>query len=161
MDINAPAVSRGAIPRWLAIAISAVTVLSASIGLGTRAAPAATVVVTTTSVLGWSPGVARNVPLSVPLGVYFNRAMDRASVERAWSLSPSVAGTFRWSGTSVSFRPARALRPGSIYRLSIGATARSTTGVPLGATFSVRFATGDALRVVSYSPRNGTQGVPA
>ncbi len=148
-----------AIPRRLALALSALALLSGAAGWGVQPAPAATL--GATAVLGWSPGVARNVPLTVPLTVYFNRAMDRASVQRAWSISPAVAGSFRWGSTSVSFRPAHALRAASVYRLSVGTTARSTTGVPLGSPFAVQFSTGDALRVTSYSPRDGTRAVPA
>ncbi len=112
------------------------------------------------AVLGWSPGVERGVPPGVPLTVYFNQPMDRASAERAWRLSPRVSGTFRWSGTALTYLPTRSLRPGTAYRLSIAASARGMTGSP-ATPFSVRFSTGDALRVVSYSPWNGTQGVPS
>jgi uncharacterized protein YfaS (alpha-2-macroglobulin family) len=118
-------------------------------------------------VLGWSPGVGRNVPPAAPITVYFNQAMDRASVERAWHLSPGLAGRFTWpagrpqdAGTAVTFTPAHPLRTGAYYRLTLDRTARSATGTPLE-PFSVAFSTGDALQVTSYSPWNGTKAVPA
>ncbi|MBV9282527.1 MAG: Ig-like domain-containing protein, partial [Chloroflexi bacterium] len=84
--------------------------------LAPRPAPAAGLPATV--VLGWSPGVTRDVPLSGPLTVYFNRVMDPTSVERAWRLSPAVAGTFSASENAVTFTPATPLRPGSSYRLT-------------------------------------------
>src|SRR5690348_1899645 len=51
-----------------------------------------------TAVLGWSPGVARGVPVQAPITIYFNRPMDRASVTRAWTLTPTVPGRLTWGG---------------------------------------------------------------
>jgi uncharacterized protein YfaS (alpha-2-macroglobulin family) len=149
---------RGFLSR-LVLALSVSALLAAAAGWEAQPVPAATP--GATAILGWSPGVGRNVPLTTPLTVYFNRAMDRLSVERAWSISPAVAGSFQWSDASVSFRPARPLAAGLTYRVSIGTAAQSTTGVPLAQPFAVQFSTGDALRVTSYSPWNGTRGVPA
>src|SRR5579859_1537980 len=113
-----------------------------------------------TIVLGWRPGMGSNVPIGASLSVTFNRVMDRASVEAAWRLVPIAHGSFSWSGTTLSFHPAPALRPTSSYRLSIGGTARSAGGSSL-APFAVTFSTGDRLRVRSYSPGDGSTGVPA
>lgn len=159
MHVALGAVPARVIRRQFVPAVSALALIVGATGWGVQAAPAAAL--GATAVLGWSPGVTRNVPLTVPLTVYFNRAMDRASTEGAWSISPAVAGSFQWGGTSLSFRPAGPLRAGAVYRITMATTARSTTGVPLGAPFSVQFTTGDALRVTSYSPRNGSRAVPA
>lgn len=140
--------------------MAAVGVLALSVGgLAPHLAPAAGV--TPTSVLGWGSGVARDLPPAVPITVYFNRAMDRAAVRRAWRLSPAVRGSFHWGATSVSFRPAHSFRAGTVYRLSVGVGARSLSGIPLGSPFTARFSTGDALRVTHISPWTGTQQVPA
>ncbi len=112
-----------------------------------------------TIVLGWTPGVSRGVPLRAPLTVYFSRVMDRASVLQAWRLTPSVPGSFSWAGTSTTFTPSVSLRPGAYYRLTVGASARAANGVALAGPFSVAFSTGDALKVSSVTPLNGTQGV--
>lgn len=118
------------------------------------------------AVLGWSPGIARNVPLTGPLTVYFNRTMDRASVEHAWHLTPRVPGTFRyssqgiWQDTSVTFVPSRPLTAGAYYRLVIGQGARDRQGTPLQHPFSLTFSTGDALKAERLSPAPGTTDVP-
>jgi Bacterial Ig-like domain len=80
------------------------------------------------SILGWTPGVTRDVPLSAPLTVFFSRGMNRSSVERSWHLTPAVRGAFSWARTSVSFRPRSPLSAGQYYRLSVGRKARDDQG---------------------------------
>ncbi|MBV9282761.1 MAG: Ig-like domain-containing protein, partial [Chloroflexi bacterium] len=146
---------------WLAVALVAALVVGGAagglIGLRTTATP---VSAAPAAVIGWEPGVTRGVPLAGPLTVFFSRGMDRASVQRAWHLSPAAAGTFSWTDTSVSFRPARPLRAGSYYRLAIGPAARDDQHRPLQNPLAVSFTTGDALRVESTTPAAGTQAVP-
>ncbi len=101
------------------------------------------------------------MPLHAPLTVYFSRVMDRLSVARAWRLTPSVPGTFRWTGTSTTFTPAVSLRSGAYYRLTVYSSARAENGVALSRAFSVAFSMGDALRIQSFTPANGTAGVAA
>jgi Bacterial Ig-like domain len=101
------------------------------------------------------------VPLHAPLTVYFSRVMDRLSVARAWRLTPSVPGTFRWTGTSTTFTPAVSLRSGAYYRLTVYSSARAENGVALSRAFSVTFSTGDTPRIQSFTPANGTAGVAA
>jgi alpha-2-macroglobulin len=131
--------------------------------------------VSSTAVLGWSPGLGRDAPPDAPITVIFNRPMNQASVERAWHLSPAVAGSFRWTGqastagashytgaltgTSVTFLATHPLRNGSYYRLIIDGSAQSANGIGLVNPFSVAFTTGDALRVVSFTPASGTQKI--
>lgn len=76
-------------PRW---SVTCLVILSAALssavglaprvapaaGLTARAAPAAGLVAP--DVLGWSPGMTRAAPTAGPLVIYFNRAMDQASV---------------------------------------------------------------------------------
>ncbi|MGH2449167.1 MAG: Ig-like domain-containing protein [Chloroflexota bacterium] len=111
-------------------------------------------------VIGWQPGVSAGVSPDSSLSLLFNQPMNQASVESAWHLAPSTAGTFHWNDSTVTFRPSGQLRPGTVYRLSIAASARARTGAFLGQSYSLRFTTSDALRVSSVSPARGTTQVP-
>jgi len=146
-------------PRWSVTCLVILSVaLSSAAGLAPRAAPAAGLAAP--DVLGWSPGMTRAAPTAGPLVIYFNRAMDQGSVERAWRLTPAVAGHFAWRGMSVFFQPSRPLRAGMYYRLSIGQEAHDAQGRPMPRAFSLAFTTGDPLRVQDVTPGNGTAGVP-
>jgi uncharacterized protein YfaS (alpha-2-macroglobulin family) len=140
------------------VVMMAVITAAASGNVFPRSAHA--VAIAPTIILGWSPGVSRDVPLHAPLTVYFSRVMDRPSVARAWRLTPSMRGSLSWAGTSVTFTPSVPLRPGAYYRLRIDASARAGSGVALAVPFSVAFSTGDALKVQSFTPTGGTTGVP-
>lgn len=113
------------------------------------------------SVIGWDPGITRGVPLGGPITVYFNRDMDHNSVEKAWKLTPRELGSFHWSGTAVSFRPAAPFDPGSYYRLKIGRSALDDQKRPLSRPFSIVFATGDAVKVTGETPADGATNVPS
>ncbi|HEX8919432.1 MAG TPA: Ig-like domain-containing protein, partial [Chloroflexota bacterium] len=152
-DGRSHTISHRALRTAFSLAILASTALAGTAPVLSAAAPS-------TNVLGWLPGVGSNVPLGASLSVTFNRAMNRASVEAAWHLVPTARGAFSWSGSTLNFRPAPALRPMSSYHLSIGGTARSADGIAV-APFTVTFSTGDRLRVRTFSPGNGATGVPA
>lgn len=109
-------------------------------------------------VLGWSPGVAQAVPLESALVVYFNRPMDRTSLDRSFRLVPSVPGRVTAGTSSVTFHPSTQLRPSTTYRLSIrGASSADGLVAPV---FSARFTTGELLRILRVTPGAGTQEVP-
>jgi uncharacterized protein YfaS (alpha-2-macroglobulin family) len=71
-----------------------------------------------------------------------------------------MQGSFSWSGTALTFRPAALLQPGRDYRLTIDAAARSVQGVPLAQPFAASFSVGHRLKILSYSPLKGTTDVP-
>jgi len=144
----------GAVPvaRWILAATCSIAVLLTAVP-----APAASA--SGPIVLGWSPGVAAGLPLDMPITVYFNRPMDQASLQTSWRLRPAASGVFSVSSTSITFRPRHPLKTGASYLLSLNNTAHSTTGSAL-VPFAARFTTGDALRVVHYSPFQGTTNVP-
>jgi len=119
-----------------------------------------TAVDTSASILGWSPGITRSIPLSAPLSVFFTRSVNHGSVERSWSLTPKTPGTFHWAATTLSFMPARELRPGTYYRLSVGHRAQDEGGRTLSNALDVAFSTGDPLKVLSVTPGDSTTDVP-
>ncbi len=101
-------------------------------------APRVTAVNPVGGAMGVSPGTAVSVSFSEP--------MDTASAQAALTLVRStdgaaVAGTYAWSGTTLTFRPAAALAEGTAYTARLAATARDLAGNPLPSGGSVRFTT--------------------
>jgi alpha-2-macroglobulin len=99
------------------------------------------------------------MPPAAPITIYFNRPMNQASLSAAWRLTPSLPGTFRHGPASLTFVPSHTFRSTTRYHLSLSSLARSASGLPL-TPFSVNFITGDALRILHFSPASGTHGVP-
>ncbi|HCG03218.1 MAG TPA: hypothetical protein DEV93_22105, partial [Chloroflexi bacterium] len=101
---------------WIFASIALLVVaggIGGALGLRATATPVAAAPAT---ILGWEPGIAAGVPLAGPLTVFFSGVLDRGSVERAWKISPKVAGTFSWTSNSLSFRPDVPFHAGSYYR---------------------------------------------
>ena len=73
-----------------------------------------------------------------PISVTFSKEMDRDSVERTFSTSPALEGTFSWSENTVTFTP-------SFYPLTyemtvtVGTGARDASGVPLSEPVSFSY----------------------
>ncbi|HEX8834846.1 MAG TPA: S8 family serine peptidase, partial [Abditibacteriaceae bacterium] len=65
--------------------------------------------------------------------VKFNKPVNPASVQSAWSISPAVTGAFAWTNNNqtVTFTPGTALPAGSSYLVRIKGNATSATGVTL------------------------------
>jgi Tol biopolymer transport system component len=53
------------------------------------------------------------------IGITFNKAVDAASLEKAFSISPEVDGAFAWDDNTVWFNPARPLTPNTAYQVRI------------------------------------------
>jgi hypothetical protein len=148
---------RRSIPGGIGIAAVLTLLLSGCLGQGsgTSSVPAAPAMI-----LGWSPGITQGVPLSAPLTVFFSRAVDHASVQRAFHVSPTVTGAYRWSALSVSFQPSTPLKAGSTYRFSLAPGALDDQHRRLRNSLSVNFTTGSTLQVQSATPSTGTRQVP-
>ncbi len=86
-----------------------------------------------------SVGVARGTDVTVT----FSEAMDRASAEAAFSLTPTATGTFSWNGNAMTFRPSASLAGGTQYtaRVGTGAKDAAVPGNPLAAEKSWSFTT--------------------
>lgn len=90
----------------------------------------------------------------------FDRAMNRASVEAALSISPAVAGSIEWpDARTVRFIPTQSLQRAALYDLVLGQQARAEDGAPLNSAYQFRFATAGYLEVAQVIPANGTQEV--
>ncbi|MEI6502779.1 MAG: Ig-like domain-containing protein, partial [Armatimonadota bacterium] len=121
-------------------------------------------------VIGMTP-VGNAATLSSKVTVTFDRAMDRASAQAAFSLrfAPAlglaasepvpapdldVAGSFSWNsaGTVLTFTPARWLQANTGYLITLAKTAVSAAGAPLASDYSSAFATANSLQILSATP---------
>lgn len=84
---------------------------------------------------------ATGVSVSTTISVTFSEEMDHSSVETAFTTNPSVAGTFSWNGTVVSFAPSQSLNEATYYTVTISANARSSNGLNLAADYVFGFTT--------------------
>src|SRR5262245_43871210 len=99
----------------------------------------------------------------------FDRPMDRASVESAFSLVPAVAGAtpvqggaFEWADArTLRFRPAQPLPRASLYDVALSQGARAQDGAPLNGAYQFRFSTTGFLEVGQVIPAEGVQDVQA
>jgi len=97
------------------------------------------------------------VPLLGPLTLYFNQAMDRASVEGALRLDPAITGKYQWlDDASVSFIPDAALQPGAKVTVQVDQAARGKNGLALPAPVRLTFRSADYLRTTERLPKPGT-----
>ncbi len=79
---------------------------------------------------------------NLPVVLVFNKEMDRASVEAAFSIDPPTGGAFEWQGTVMRFRPDANLLNLTVYTVSLASTARDLDGIKLLSPVSFSFKTG-------------------
>lgn len=88
----------------------------------------------------------------------FNKAMNISSVENSFSISPSVAGSFSWTGTEMTFTPSVPLVDQTSYTVAVGQGTRDSEGSQLDCVvFSWSFFTGaqpTARRDVGSGPED-------
>lgn len=84
-------------------------------------------------------GVTRDVHIAVD----FSEAMDRISVEGAFSITPSVQGNFEWdSDAKIIFIPLSPLDPETNYQVYIDKSAMDVNGLKLNQVYAVEIRTG-------------------
>ncbi len=92
--------------------------------------------------------------------VVFDRAMDRASVERAWRMQPAVPGAFAWADArTLTFQPASDLPRGAVFDVALTQDARAEDGAPLRQPYVFRFETQGNLEVGQTIPADGAADV--
>lgn len=85
-----------------------------------------------------------SAPTSASISVAFNRPMDAESAESAFAISPSLEGTFTWSGYTMMFMPAQELEDDAYFTVTIGASAVDVTGAHLDCgSYTWSFSTAD------------------
>src|SRR5262249_40880776 len=86
---------------------------------------------------------------------YFDRAMNRGSVESAFAVKPAIRGSFQWKNdATVIFQPAQPWQRATSYTFTIDAKASSAVGVALTDTFTLRLNTTSALEVTQVLPED-------
>ncbi|MGA1823178.1 MAG: Ig-like domain-containing protein [bacterium] len=84
-----------------------------------------------------------DVPLSSNIRITFTEAMDRDSVEKAFSISPGVNGSFSWNlvKTEVTFYPYSDLSPFTAYEVIIDTNAKDAAHHALYPSYTFNFTT--------------------
>jgi hypothetical protein len=88
---------------------------------------------------------ATGVPTNTQIRVTFSEAMDTASVEAAFSITPAVAGAFEWVGDNavMYWKPDTLLGVQTSYTFSVDTTATDVAGNRLQPAGPFQFFTGD------------------
>lgn len=108
---------------------------------------------------------AVGVPIYKKISVSFDRTMDIFSVQSAFSISPSTAGSFKWSadGKTMMFSPATVLQPATAFHVVFNGTVNGAGGgtltTPLALDFTTAPVDSDGPSVYSAFPRAGMESV--
>ncbi len=73
--------------------------------------------------------------------VTFSEPMNQTATEEAFSVSPSVVGTFSWSATTLTFTPTSPLSYETLYEVTMGTGATDLAGNSLELPYSWQFTT--------------------
>lgn len=71
----------------------------------------------------------------------FSEAMDREATTSAFSISPSVNGSFEWSGNTMYFIPSQDLEQNTQYKISLSTLAADLNGNTISESFQRYFTT--------------------
>jgi len=106
------------------------------------------------------PERGQELAIDAPIVLSFDQPMDRASVQSAFVVSPTVQGSFEWQGNRMRFAPeAGGFARATVYRVALGSSSRNATGQTLPESFSFQFATVGNLEVTTVQPANGAANV--
>lgn len=89
------------------------------------------------------PGiVSTRVSKNGPIMVTFSEPMDRQSVEKAITITPSVSGSFEWlSDIAVRFNPLDSFEPETMYQVAVETSCKDQNGLMLAERYAVEFLT--------------------
>ncbi len=110
-------------------------------------------------VINRTPARGQELGITAPIAIAFDQAMDHASVEEAFRISPQVAGSLSWQDETLLFEVERAFERDTTYRITVGTEARSAAGLALSEAFTLDFRTMGFLEVTSVQPAPGTADV--
>jgi hypothetical protein len=92
------------------------------------------------SITAQSP-TGTSVPIAATMSVTFNEAMNKTSAQNAFSISPSVSGSFSWDGNKMIFTPSSNLVYNTIYTVTINTQAKDLAGNNLKSLYNWQFTT--------------------
>lgn len=101
-----------------------------------QSSPSGPVVVTITPENGWSA-----VSVRTPIKITFDQAVDRASAQQKFSISPQVAGDFNWEGDTLSFTPQNPFAFTTAYTVTLVKGVKAATGRESQQEFRSEFST--------------------
>ena len=99
-----------------------------------------------------------DVSARTSISIGFSSPMNRADVESAFAISPTVEGELAWSSDTLVFTPTQRLEPGARYTVSL-VGAHDARGNRLAGDISFSFTTRAGAQVVKLSPANGAKNV--
>ena len=100
-----------------------------------------------------SPSRGEEAQLDAPITLVFDQPMDQPATEAAFSLEPSMEGTFSWAdSTTLLFTPASDWDRAARYGVKIDASAKSDLGLELRDEINFTFATVGFLEVAQVIP---------
>lgn len=100
------------------------------------------------------PNDFQRIGAELPLSITFSKAMDRASVESAFVLSPPVQGEFLWQDNTVSFRPQQPYVAGNKYSVTLAGDIFDADGNELPDRYRREFEVTDRLEVLAIVPQD-------
>lgn len=113
-----------------------------------------------------APGIGTYLPIgtgvdpATAIQAVFKQPMDRASAEAAFSIAPTVVGTYSWSNDqTMVFTPSQKLTHDQHYSVTIATTATAISGYTLEEPFTWSFTTLGAVIVTSVTPTKGATGI--
>jgi len=107
----------------------------------------------------------QNVPIYREVSITFDREMELFSTQGAFSVTPNVPGTFRWStdGKTLTFDPSSYLSTSTAYTVTLASTARGSGGsaipFPLQYSFTTAPPDNQGPAIASSYPVNGMADV--
>lgn len=105
------------------------------------------------------PSPGSQVAASGPITLYFNQAMDQASVEAGLTTLNGISGQVDWQdAATVSFIPDEPLPPGSKLILSLDTGVRAAHGIALSEPVSLDYQVAGYLHLTQKLPEAGTIG---
>ncbi len=81
------------------------------------------------------------VPLDGTISISFSKSMNKASVEKALTITPKMDGSINWSGNTLTFTPSKPFDRNTYVGVNIKGKARSVLGLKLEKELHVNFKT--------------------
>lgn len=107
------------------------------------------------------PDRGEEQPVTSPVVLKFNQAMDRASVESAFKVAPALPGELHWDDDkTVRFVPSgEGFQRDADYQVSVSESAKAQNGLALQLPINFRFKAVGFLEVSQVLPQKDTQDV--
>jgi len=141
--------TQGFITRWCGISL----ILACLLGVGFNA-------LANPSVLYRSPARSEELQVDGFVEIVFDQMMDHSSVEAAWSIEPSIPGSFEWPNEqTLRFSPVSDWIRDTVYRVSLSQAAQSSEGQLLVSDYEFQFRTVGYLNISQMLPAANSEEI--